>query len=297
VAKKPKYVIETSAVKAALGYSSSPHEAHFKSATADGELFGSAYIRKETIRRFVCEIIEFASLVEMSTSISDAESWWGEKYGRAPKLLSFIAGALRRKGIELQDHETHKGAVEYAQIALEMVQLFDADLGRMIPNSCGCKIGNKKLTVDGNQLMLSMNRFRHEFLQDVAACPINGFLQLGNPKGRTAKLLGNPETSRTQKIRDVCLPLKNLHVTTPVPTVSCGECGGIGDPVIAMEQPRAYTLVHVDHSYNKLCVALDRKHKPIRSNASFMPRTPTTAAIALATTPVSSPPPAPPATT
>lgn len=59
-----KILVETSAVLPAIGFSNSAHNAHFQSSVAQGGLYTSIYVRMETIRKWVCEAIEFAELVK-----------------------------------------------------------------------------------------------------------------------------------------------------------------------------------------------------------------------------------------
>jgi len=70
--RKKKYLIETSAVSAALGESSSVHCAHFAETTADGSLHTSVYVRKEFILRWITKDIDLAFQIDHFDSVSDA---------------------------------------------------------------------------------------------------------------------------------------------------------------------------------------------------------------------------------
>ena len=265
---KPKYLIETSAVLAATGFSSGPHSAHFDEQTADGELCTSFYVRKETLRRWVCDIIAFAQMVDMSSRVSDALTWWADEYGRKPKLLGQLIGAALRDKLNLSDDNTRGAAVEIAQIALDLIEIFDVKLVSRTRNTAGCRIGGSEVDVDGNRLLTDLSSFRDEFLKEVEDCPVNEFLQFRTPKGRTAKLLGCESMKARGKA--ACESLQVLYEGRA--HISCVQCAKIGDPVIAMEQPGNTTLVHIDRSFDDLCECTGRNHKKIRSNASFKPK-------------------------
>lgn len=263
------FLIETSAVPAALGFSSTPHVDHFDAEVAGASLCSSTYVRKEVLRRWVCEIIEFAQLMEMSSSVSNAISHLAEGFGRKPKLLGLIGTILHRGGIELAENDTHDAACEIAQIALDLVDMFDLKLKGRTNNTSGCKIGGTAVEVDGNNLLATLSVFRESFLWNVTDCPVNTFLQFKHPKGRTAKLVNCQHLDKNQEARDVRDRLKVLYERKA--HVTCRECGRIGDQVIAMEQPASFTLIHVDRSFNHLCECTGRNHKHLRSNLSFKP--------------------------
>lgn len=270
--QKKKLLIDTSAVPPAIGQSSGPHIEHFKREVAGATLCTSVYIRKETLRLWVCEVIELAQLVDMSPSVSDAFTWWKERYGRQPKLQGFVDSAFLRKEIALRDDDTHGAAIELAQFALDLIDNFDLTFRSRTQNSCGCQIGSIEVDADGNSLMTDLPRFRREFLKEVEGCPINNYLQIDNEKGRAAKFAACQHLNRNRATLALRAPL--LQVIEAKREISCVVCGSIGDQVIAMEHPAAYTLLHTDNSFNTLCKCTGRDHHQIRSNASFQPKIP-----------------------
>lgn len=270
--KDKRYLVETSAVLPALGYSSRPHNQHFADQVEGGSLVTSSYVRMETLRRWVCEIIEYAQMVEMSSSVSDAASFWKEAYGRKPKLQGFLDTALYRSGVKIEDANTHGAATEIAQIALDLIELFDLRLKGRTTNTCGCQIGGMAVEVDGNDLLGTLSAFRSEFQKNVTDCPVNKFLQFRNPKGRSARIVGCEHLDRDQDARAVRQPLKELYEAQK--HVTCRECGRIGDQIIAMEHPTAFNLIHIDKSYDHLCKCTGHNHTRIQSNASFKPKAP-----------------------
>jgi hypothetical protein len=269
---KKKLLIDTSAVPPAIGQSSGPHIKHFENEVEGATLCTSTYIRKETLRLWVCEVIELAQLVDMSPTVSDAFGWWKEHYGRQPKLQGFVDSAFLREQITLTNEDTHGAALELAQFALDLIDKFDLTFKSRTQNSCGCQIGGVEVDADGNALMTDLPRFRREFLKEVVGCPINGYLQIENEKGRAAKFVACEHLDKNQSTRALRAPL--MQLVEAKKEIRCIACGSIGDQVIAMEQPAAYTLIHTDNSFNTLCKCTSRNHHQIRSNASFQPKIP-----------------------
>lgn len=272
VLQRKKLLVETSAVPPAIGQSSGQHVAHFNEEVAENLLCTSTYVRKETLRLWVCEVIELAQLVDLSPTLSDAFSWWKERYGRQPKLQGFVDSAFLRKQISLTDQDTRGAALELAQLALDVIDKFDLTFKSRTQNSCGCQIGGVAVDADGNSLLADLSRFRHEFLREVEGCPINDYLQIAHKKGRAVRFAACEHLDKNKGTRALRAPL--LEIITAQKEIRCVACGSIGDQVIAMEQPAAYTLVHTDNSFNVLCECTGRNHHQIRSNASFAPKIP-----------------------
>lgn len=267
---KKKLLIDTSAVPPAIRQSSGPHIEHFDQEVADGMLCTSTYIRKEVLRLWVCEVIELAQLVDLSPTVSDAFSWWSDKFGRKPKIQGFVDVYLLRQQINLKEDDTHGAAVELAQFGLDVIDKFDLTFRSRTQNSCGCQIGGVEVEADGNALLETLGKFRREFLIDVVGCPVNDYLQVKNERGRVAKLAACEEFDENAETKALRRPLQKIMRKKG--EVRCRACGSIGDHVIALEQPAAYTLIHTDHSFNTLCECMARDHHQIRSNASFQPK-------------------------
>jgi hypothetical protein len=69
---KTKYLIETSAVRPALGSSTTAHHQHFAEQVKGGSLWTSTYIRMEFIRRWFCDMVRIALTIEQCASVVDA---------------------------------------------------------------------------------------------------------------------------------------------------------------------------------------------------------------------------------
>ncbi|MCY2952789.1 MAG: hypothetical protein NTU53_12575 [Planctomycetota bacterium] len=262
---KKKYLVETSAVLPAIGFSNRDHNEYFRQTFGEGELYASIYIRMEVIRKWVCELIEFAELLDQCSTVSDAFLFWSQTYGRKPKVASDVVGwILRQRGI-IGDLGSHQVAIEVAQKAVEILQAFDLCLPSKINNTCGCRRGGLPLAVDYRALLRELSRFRKDFLAGAMDCRIAVFLQLTNPKGRAGKLLNCPVVASDIKIASPLQDIVNAQ------RVACTQCKRIGDQVIALEQPAGVTLVHVDASYDILCACTGRDHVKIRSALSFKP--------------------------
>jgi hypothetical protein len=110
------------------------------------------------------------------------------------------------------------------------------------------------LNIDFNHLWDDIRQF-FQATRIVLDCPINQFMDF-RPLGRASRLLSHPEVpTRTnsgaalEKVRASGKP------------ITCRECGRIGDAVIALEQPRSMTLIHIDRDFDVLCDALERPHR------------------------------------
>lgn len=264
---KTKYLIETSAVPAAVGHSTPEHTQHFDAAVADGELYTSIYVRKETIRRFICDLIEIAEKIAQCSTPDRAIHLLGEGYGRKPKAVVNVVAMLLQKDNAIKN--TPELATAVAQLALNFIWAFDLKLASRVQNTCGCRKGGVEVEIDFRNLLRELSEFRKEFLKDVEDCPVNRFLQLGKLNRRSGKLLACDKLNDNQQIRDVRDALRVLFDAAE--PISCKACSTIGDPIIAMEQPKSWTLVHIDSSFDKLCECTDRDEKKIASKVAATP--------------------------
>ncbi len=255
---KLKYLVETSAVRPALGSSTTAHNRHFAEKTAGGSLWSSTYIRKEFIHRWVCDMIRIAVTIEQCDNVSDALIILEQDFSprNVKGTLAAVAQMLRETGALDNKRLAEE---EVASLAIRWLKLFDKDLASRIANLCKCQIGGRTPAVDYNNLLDDLHSFHEEFRTPVLDCEVNAFLAFVDPSGRAASLLADPE---------VCeLPVgqKLQQYAAKQTWVTCKECASIGDAIIALEQPPSWCLVHVDRSFNHLCRARDRAHLPLKS--------------------------------
>ena len=90
-------------------------------------------------------------------------------------------------------------------------------------------------------------------------CPVNNFLQLEKPRGRSSPLLADKNVRSLPVVRTL------TKFAEDGTWVTCKECVRIGDSIIALEQQASWILVHTDNAFNKLCLSLHRDHKQIKS--------------------------------
>jgi hypothetical protein len=256
--KKQKYLVETSAVRPALGQSTPKHCQHFSSQVADGALFTSLYIRKEFIRRWVCGAARLAFAIaqfgEVEAALYYLEQDFSQRDNKA--VIATIAAFLRQIGPLAN---TAAAAEEVAGLAVRWLALFDSTFPSRTGNTCGCRIGGMILDVDFNSVLDDLNEFYRSFSNPVTNCAVNDFLQLDRLKGRATPLLADEGASKLPVIQ-------KLEKYADAQTwVTCKECGPIGDAVVALEQQASWTLVHTDEAFTKLCPVLGRKNKLIPS--------------------------------
>ena len=114
---RTKYLVETSAVVAVLGHSTADHNAYVAKELGDGTVETSVYVRKEFIRRFICDLIELAANVDFYTQPHDALLNLADEYGRKSKTgLNLIGWILERDG---QIADSHELAVRICDLALD----------------------------------------------------------------------------------------------------------------------------------------------------------------------------------
>jgi hypothetical protein len=253
---KKDYLVETSAVPVAIGQSTPNHCRDFANATADGGYCTSIYIRKEFIRRWICDYIDLAFLVDHYQTL-DAAIFHLEQEFKPRTLktgLQGLAAMLQQKGAV---RNTRDMAKEFARLAVASLRFFDRKLKSCTRNSCRCQIGGKQLKVDFNTILDDLRAFV-ESVGCVEDCPVNDFLDLGR-LGKASKLLEKEGVVETTAGKN----LAALHERSE--WITCRECATIGDTIIAIEQPRSCCLVHIDHAFDALCAATEREHKRIPS--------------------------------
>jgi hypothetical protein len=257
--KGKKFLVETSAVRPALGDSTAKHGAHFREQVQGGSLYTSVYIRMEFIRRWICDTIRMALTIEQCSDVAEALCIIEQDFSpRSVKgALAVLQRCLRENGVL---DSTHAAAEEVARLAVNWLKRFDRVFAARINNVCNCRIGAKSLEeVDFNHLLTDLHAFREAFLTPVTDCEVNGFLQLHDSGSRAAPLLTDPAALDTSAGKNLkALQEKQKWVT-------CKECSKIGDAVIALEQPASWSLVHVDGAFNELCRVREREHLQIKS--------------------------------
>lgn len=260
--KRKKYLIDTSAVRAALGDSYAPQNEHIAEELEGGDLWTSVYLRMEYIRRWFCDMARIALELDLCTDVSDALIIIEQDFGpRGVKgAIASVAKFLRDRSSMTN---TRQAAEEIASCAIRMIEHFDEVFPKRIPNTCRCQIGARTPDVDYNHLLDHLHEFREEFLSPVRDCEVNTFLQLNRPKGKTAALLADA------KVAGLNVGKKLEEYRNEDKWITCKECAAIGDVVIAFEQPASWCLVHTDKSFDELSRCLDREHKLIKSVAAL----------------------------
>jgi hypothetical protein len=171
---KPQYLVETSALRPALGSPSHKHNQHFAEAVKDGDLYTSVYIRMEFVRHWICYFIRAALLVAQCGDMANALYLLEQAFGRGAKdALALIQQQLMQCGSVTCD----TSAEEIASLAIQLIERFDSVFPRMVANSCQCEIGDKSPDVDYNTILSDLHKFHEEFLDPVQDCKINKFLK------------------------------------------------------------------------------------------------------------------------
>ncbi|MHC4398608.1 MAG: hypothetical protein ACYTG0_02910 [Planctomycetota bacterium] len=258
---KTKYLIETSAVPAALGESTPFHCRHFQDEVGDGTCWTSIYIRMEFVRRWIRHYIRMAFETDHYQDLSTALYHLEQDFGaRGVKATGHAIAALLQQQGKIED--TRTAAKELGRLAVGQLRKFDRRFQRRTPNSCGCKIGDKELKVDFNHLFEDLKEFMSS-VDTVRDCPINAFLGFRRD-GNADRLLDNPEVREKTKSGKRLAELNERGKW-----ITCRECATIGDVVIVLDQPPSCCLVHIDEDFNILCDATNRQHKPIRSQRAI----------------------------
>lgn len=248
MSKKLKYLIETSAVRAAVGPTTTRQREHFEEVVDDGTLFTSVYIRMEFIRRWICTCIYAALVVAQCRSVSEAliilEQDFSSRNVKAD--LAVISEHLTRLGV-LQDQQS--ASEELGRTAVEWLRRFDKVFRSRITNKSNCKRGGRELDVDFNTLLSDLHRFYESFVDPVTDCEINRFLNLSNANSEASKLLN----SVTDREVPSCKHLRKYQQSKK--WITCKECERIGDSAISLELSRSWHLIYLDGAFNHLCAA------------------------------------------
>lgn len=257
-----KYLVETSAVPAALGLSTTAHRQHYDEAVRDGRQWTSIYIRMEFIRVFYCELAHMAFFISQRPSVRDSLVLLSNRFSiRKIKVDMLALAALLDQRSAM--HEPALAALEIGRLANLWLKTFDRTFREKTPNQVGCLIGNKRPTIDYKTLLRDLNAFYEDFTENVDDCPINDFLGMGSEQGKAHELL---KETKLRKINSVNQLARILEAGR---RFSCDKCRRIGDAVIALEQPEDQCLVHIDNAYNKFCVVLKREHKHLKSASAI----------------------------
>jgi hypothetical protein len=253
-----KFLIETSAVRPALGDSTARQCAHFQEQVRGGTLHTSGYIRMEFLRRWFCDTVGVALLLDRCANVSEALCLAEQDFRprRIKGVLAVIEKYLREVGPLASGSAAAK---EVGRLALRWLRCFDKVFPARIKNRCRCQIGSLTPQVTGIRLLEDLQAFRDAFLTPVTDCEVNAFLGFAAAEGRAAALLADK--------RVAALPVgKKLRALHDASTwVTCRECVTIGDVVIALEQPASCCLVHLDNAFNDLCRARGHPHRQIQS--------------------------------
>lgn len=258
MAKRKKALVETSAVLVSLGRSTANHKAAFQKETAGTDFYSSAYVRMESIRRWVHDYIRVAIIINGYGSVDEALDHLQQDFGvRATKAtIAGIVDLLRRTGT-LGNNAL--AAEEMARVAVYWLHDFDRKFRSRIPNRCRCRKGDAVLTVDFDTLLTDLHAFYEDFKQPVTDCYVNDFLATKAKRRDLESIRGDAKSSKTTAVQNFDkLESKSKHIT-------CKECAQIGDLVIALEQPPKTAIAHIDKAFVSLCGALKKNSVPIIS--------------------------------
>lgn len=254
--KKKRYLVETSAVRAAIAETTPRHSRHFLEVTNDGELSTSLYIRMEFIRRWICYYLAVALKVDFFNNVRDALSFESETFSpRDLKTLVHLVSVLYGNGKDVRGTEAAK---EIIHIAVTTLHKFDRRFRSQTPNSCGCKRGGKALRPDFNNIFGDVREFLRAWASE-KTCGLESFLDLRKPSKASKLLKINSVSEGTSSGKYLA---KFKETGQPI---TCKECAKIGDIVIALEQHAAWCLVHIDSAFDALCKETGRPHIRIKS--------------------------------
>ena len=262
MAKKTKYLVDTSAVRPALAASTAAHCKHFQDETKDGSLWTSLYIRMEFIRCWICELARIAFTIEHFSDVEQAMFYLEQEFSQRQNKgdIACIGSFVKEIG---PLRNCHAAAEEFASLAMRWLKKFDLVFASRITNLCKCQIGGKTPNVDYDNLLPDLHEFYKSFVTPVTDCEVNAFLQIGVAKGRAEALLSDPLALKLTAVENLAkLKQKEIWIT-------CPDCAKIGDVIISLEQPGSWSLAHVDKSFNDLCRVLKRNNKEIKSVRAF----------------------------
>lgn len=254
-----KSLVETSAVRARVGPTTSRHREAFDEASDGAVLYTSAYVRMEFIRRWICTQIDMALTVSRFGSVAEAITYLEQEFSiRTVKaVLASLAEQLDATGAM---GSSEAAAEELARTAFHWIRRFDRCFPSKIQNRSHCRRGGRELNCGSFETILDdLAVFHEEFSQPISDCQVNQFLKLSDPRSAANKLR-NAEACANL----ACM--KNLEKYAAAGThITCTECERIGDAVIALEQTKGFTLLHIDKSFDVLCEARGMPHQPIAS--------------------------------
>ncbi len=138
-ARKTKYLVETSAVRAAIGSSTRAHQEAFAKLSGDGTLFSSVYIRMEFMRRWVCDTIRAALVVDQCGSVKEALVHLEQDF-RPRTVKTYLAALSEHLNQHGSVENTRAAAEEIARTATHWLRKFDRVFEARIGNACKCRI-------------------------------------------------------------------------------------------------------------------------------------------------------------
>ena len=254
---KNKFLIETSAARAAVGPSTKAQEEAYLALTSSGETFSSYYIRMEFIRRWICIAIKFTVLIKTHGSLKEAivRAEQSFKPREVKAYAAFLADYLDRRNA----HSSEEISEEVARCAYHWLRRFDNIFKSNIPNKSHCERGGMPINVrDFSTIVEDLHLFAEKFQSPVMGCKVNHFLRLNDKRSIAHGLI--------DKIDDSKYPTKAINkILEKQKAISCRECETIGDLVICLEQTKQYVLIHVDGSFDHLCELRNMKHAKLPS--------------------------------
>lgn len=263
--KPNTYLVETSAVPAAVGRTTSSHRRKLEETTEGARLASSTYIRKEWLRRWFVDYVYAAQVFEASRSVEDAWRLLAQRFsGRERAVyLNLLADLNLCRDHAADPANTRQVARKIAELALQLVWDFDDLFGLRITNASCCKIGDLQPPLDGNRLLASLAEFCQVFCEPVTNCEVNGFLDFANDKSTIRTIIDSELVARNKKFAEPLTTFQRNRVH-----ITCRECGRIGDAIITAEHAAQvdaddYCLLHVDNAFDRYCDSLNIKHQKL----------------------------------
>ena len=256
---KRKLLVETSAVRAKVGPTTEAHEQAFDNATVHSSLYTSTYIRMEFIRRWICSMIDMAVVVSRYGDVTSALTYLEQSFSirDVKSYTACVAQFLKANGC-LSNSDA--AAEELARTAFHWMRRFGKLFPGRIQNRSRCKRGGNVLRIGSFATIIEDTaRFHSSFKSPITNCEVGSFLKLNSIHSESKKVLENIDDKQVQSLAHVRKYAQDqTHLT-------CKECERIGDFVIALEQTRMYSLVHVDSAFSFLCHARSMPNIPIPS--------------------------------
>lgn len=258
MSKKRKYLIETSAVRAAIGPTTDEQSKVFRGIVRDGVLFTSVYIRMEFVRLWICTCIDAALLVNQYQNVREALVILEQSFSarKVKADLSAISEMLAQREV-LHDHLA--ASEELGRIAVAWLRRFDRCFAARIPNKSKCKRGGHSLFIDYDTILDDLQRFYVGFTTPVTDCEVGQFLNLRDARSPCRKLMDSVSDRNANSMKYLAKYAEFGQ------TITCTECERIGDAVIALEQSKSWQLVHIDKAFNFLCDSRNMPHVPLPS--------------------------------